>query len=483
MNAEVLTASAAVAAAQESPAAFVSLCLSREVSMLQRELLNHALVNHSWYAELPRGHAKTSTGAYLVAWWLGVRPETRFKIVGQNDEAASATTRFIREIVRSQAFRATFPHVRLKPGEDTVMSWSVTAPGLPARRDPSVQGSGVFGRTGGRADVLWFDDICDLRNSVLQPALRSQVKEAVANIWMPMLDPSASHPSRTWRTATPFHTDDLTADWRRAHGDEGTLLRRPCVGPISPWPEVFTPPVLEAKRTEMGAMAYARAYELVPLSSDLLVFRPEWIQHYRYEELPTVTRTIAAIDWGYGKKEQERDDPDYSVCLIGEVDSRRHLYLTDILRVRESFPVFARQAAALLERRGASAVLAECNGPQKGIFDQFRDMTNQPMVAVERTTDKHMRAAGSQPFVEQGRLHFPVDASGKILPAFQVVCDEMLAFPAGSHDDTVDTVVDLCGEAVRGTLSAEEKMPKRIERPDAIGRMFSARSAKRPFFT
>ncbi len=75
----------AVQAARESPAAFVALCLGKPVSGLQRDLLTHALSNLSWYAELPRGHAKTSTLSYLTAWWLGVRPDTRFKIVSQND--------------------------------------------------------------------------------------------------------------------------------------------------------------------------------------------------------------------------------------------------------------------------------------------------------------------------------------------------------------------------------------------------------------
>ena len=469
----------AVQAARESPAAFVALCLGKPVSGLQRDLLTHALSNLSWYAELPRGHAKTSTLSYLTAWWLGVRPDTRFKIVSQNDEAATGTTRFIRDIVRSPAFRAVFPEVRLADGVDTVTAWSVTAAGMPSRRDPSVQGSGVFGRTGGRADVIWLDDICDLRNAVLQPTLRAQVKEAVANIWLPMLDPAATHPSRVWRTATPFHTDDITAEWRRSHEADQTLLRRPCEGVRSPWNEVFTPDILSAKRTEMGPMAYARAYELVPLSSDLLVFRAEWFGYY--QQLPTVTRTIAAVDWGYGRKAQDRDDPDYSVCIVGEIDSNRDLYLTDILRIREPFPEFARQAAALLRRRGASVVLAEANGPQKGIFDQFRELTSQPMLAVERTTDKHIRAAGSQPFVQQGKLRFPTDEGGRVALAFQPVIDELLAFPAGAHDDTVDCIVDMCGEAVRGTLSTSDMRVSRIERPDAIGRMFKSNTRK-PFF-
>lgn len=477
-----ISPSEAVSAARDNPAAFLALCLGRPVSDLQRDLLAHALANGSWYAELPRGHAKTSTLAYLTAWWLGVRPDTRFKVVSQNDEAATATTRFIREVVRSAAFRAVFPHVTLKEGEDTVTAWSVRAAGMTPRKDPSVQGSGVFGRTGGRADVIWLDDICDLRNAVLQPALREQVKEAVANIWLPMLDPSATHPPRVWRTATPFHTDDITAQWRRTHEADATLLRRPCTDTESPWPQVFTPKVLAARRAEMGPMAFARAYELIPLSSDLLVFQPGWIRHYRPAELPQVTRTIAAVDWGYGRKAQDRDDPDYSVCIVGEIDHARNLWITDILRIREPFPVFAQQAAALLSRRGASVVLAEANGPQRGIFDQFAAMTSQPMLAVERVADKHIRAAGAQPFVSGGKLLFPTDEQGRVRGDLQPVIDEMLAFPAGSHDDTVDCIVDMCGEAVRGSLSTAETAVRRIEKPDAIGRMFGAKAPRRPFF-
>ena len=179
----------AAEAARANPAAFLALALGRPISPLQRDLISHALQHNSWYAELPRGHAKTSTLSYLIAWWLGVRPETRVKVVSQNDEAAASTTRFLRDIIRSPTFRAVFPDVSLKTSEDTVTAWSVAAAGVASRCDASVQGSGVFGRTGGRADLIWFDDICDLRNSVLQPALRAQVKEAVANIWMPMLDP------------------------------------------------------------------------------------------------------------------------------------------------------------------------------------------------------------------------------------------------------------------------------------------------------
>jgi predicted phage terminase large subunit-like protein len=476
--AKALTPPEAIQGARDDPVDFLALMLERRVADLQEELILHAADHESWYAELPRGHAKTSTLTYLAAWWLGHRPSTRLKLIGSNDDGAAATSRFLRDIIRSPRYRAVFPHVALKPGEDTVMAWSVTAPGLPARRDPSVQASGVFGRTGGRADILWLDDICDLRNAVLQPALRAQVKEAVANIWLPMLDPSSPHPTRLWRSATPFHTDDITADWRRECARDGTLLRRPCVGTESPWPEVFTRKVLEQKRRDFGPMAYARAYELVPLSSDLLVFRPEWIKFHT--ELPLGCRTVAAIDWGYGRRRQDRDDPDWSVCIVGEVSMDRNLHLTDVLRVRESFPEFARLARELVERRGAAMVLAEANGPQKGVFDQFRESCRQPVVAVERSTDKHLRAAASQPFVAAGKLSFPQGQNGQVAQAFAPVVDEMLSFPAGSHDDCVDCVVDLCTLASQGAIVSQGGAMTVATRAE---RIFGNRGIKRRMFT
>ena len=478
-QAKGLTPAEAVSAARDNPAAFIALCIGKPVSSLQRELLAHALQHHAWYAELPRGHAKTSTLSYLAAWWLGKRPATRFKLIGSNDDAANATSRFLRDIIRSPVYRAVFPAITLKPGEDRVEAWSIAAPGLVARRDPSVQASGIFGRTGGRADILWPDDVCDLRNAVLQPALRAQVKEAMANIWLPMLDPSAAHPGRLWRSATPFHTDDITADWRRECEADGTLLRRPCTGMVSPWPEVFTEGILAGKRRGMGPMAYARAYELVPLSSDLLVFRPEWLRYYRRGTTPIGARPVAAIDWGYGRKRQERDDPDYSVCIVGDVCHGRNLYVTDILRVRESFPDFARMAAELVERRGCATVFAEANGPQKGVFDQFRSMCRQPVIAVERTSDKHLRAASAQPFVEQGKLYLPQGPNGEVEEQFRCVVDELLSFPAGTHDDTVDAVVDLCTAAANGTVVTSGGAVTLSTQPT---RMFDSRGVRRRMF-
>ena len=481
-----MTPSQALDEARRNPLAFISLVMQRPIGPIHALLVSYLLDERDCYCELPRGHGKTTTGALTCAWLLGHYPHLRVKILGSTDGEASKTAGMIREIIESDRYRAVFPHTRIKPLDTSKAKWRLVG-AREGARDATVEAMGVMGRAGGRFDLLWTDDISDLRNAVLIPAERDKVKEAYNSNWMPMRDIASGGPfvPRVWNTATPYHTDDITGDLRRIHRDSGTMLRLPCRVEggqrVSPWPEIFGTEALDAQYNRMGAMAYARAYELVPLSSDLLIFRPEWFGYYKPAEAPRVSRTVAAIDWGYGRAEQSRASPDYSVCIVGEIDYDRNLYLTDVLRVREAFPTFARMVGSLLERRGVSVVMAEANGPQRGIFDQFTTMTNFPTVAVERQHDKHLRAAASQPFVQSGKLKFPTDDTGKILPSFQPVLDEMTAFPAAAHDDTVDVVVDLCAEATRGSLTKTDLAAVRIAKPDPSA-FFKQVRAKRPLF-
>lgn len=478
----LLEAKTAVETARLNPAAFVAMVTGHRPPPLQYRIIAHVLRNRSFYIELPRGHMKTTTLAAMMAWYIGTFPDDRNKVISQNDEVAFKTVGYVRQIVEGNVFREVFPDCY--PVDDGASRLTVRR--SKAMRDPTLEGSGVFGRASGRADRIWFDDVADLRNSILQPALRDQVREAVRNNWLPMLDYSRLREPSVWRSNTPYHDADITADWRKIHADKGTLLREPCVGLRSPWSEVFTESVLADKRAEMGPIGYARAYELVPLSSEVFVFRPEWLQDSAYspDEMPNVSRTVAALDWGYSTKERGKEDPDYSVLVIAEMDGRGHCYLTDILRVRESFPTFAKEAAAMLMRRKCSAVIAETNGPQRGIADAFQESTGILVVSATRSSDKMLRAASVQPYVMAKKLHVPKDGTGSIRADFAPLFEEMLAFPAGAHDDCVDVAVDLCAEAPKHIgNSLAMPMVAKIDRPDPVRAIFGKTSPKRGMFT
>jgi hypothetical protein len=66
---------------------------------------------------------------------------------------------------------------------------------------------------------------------------------------------------------------------------------------------------------------------------------------------------------------------------------------------------------------------------------------------MARTKDKITRASEAQPAVEQGKLRLRCRPDGGLEPSMQPIRDEMIAFPAAEHDDTVDGVVDLLEHA------------------------------------
>jgi predicted phage terminase large subunit-like protein len=395
---------------------------------------------------MPRGHGKSVQLGIRQAWEIGRNPSIRIKHIGQTVAKAQEQIRMVVQIMRSEVYGIVFPDIKMvKPDPSTDGSNEIVVKSPSMHRDATMQAANIFGRAGGRADLLCGDDVCDLRNSILVPAERAKVKEAWRNNWLPMRDFSAGRP-RTWRLFTPYHNDDLTADWKRAAEQDGSLFWKPCRGFESPWGEVFTPEVLESQRREMGPLGYARAYELIPISQDSLIFRPEWIEAGFYANDPSEYaqnngRVVAAIDWAFTEKRDESGD--YSVCVIALIDKDANCWVLECLRVQATFPDFMRRAVDACERLGVSQILAEGNGPQAGLCQQLAQSTRIPVLKIARTKDKVTRASEAQPMVEQGRLRLRCRADGRLEPSQEPIRDEMVAFPAGEHDDTVDAVVDL----------------------------------------
>ena len=404
------------------------------------------------YVELPRGHGKTSNMAARVAWEIGKNPEIRVKIVACTDDEASKTVTMIRKLVESDEYRKVFPNIEA----DNSASWGNTAFTVKRARlirDPTVEAVSVFGRAGGRSDLLVADDICDLRNAVQQPSLREQVKESWKTIWMPTLDRSVANP-RVWKFGTPYHVADITAEWRAYHKERGGLFRRPVSAYRGPWPEVFTPELLEDLRAKLGPIAYARSYELSPVSSDQLVFDHWWLDRSFYEgQIPEFVRAtgqpIAATDFAFSDKTVKKGDPDYSVLVTGIRSMDGYCYIDRVIRARVPFPEWTRICARECRQQNISVLMAEGNGPQAGLVQQLAMCCETTsVVPLTRTKDKLSRASEKQSFVESGKLRLRGER-GSVCREHAIMYEEMTTFPAGDHDDTVDAAVDLMEACVR----------------------------------
>jgi predicted phage terminase large subunit-like protein len=447
---------------RESAHWFVPYVLGFENAPMHDEMQWHLDESENAYFELPRAHGKTNQMAGRVAWEVGNDPLLRVKIVGSSDDEATKTVTLIRKIVESEEFRKVFPEVEPDSGS-TWGNTSFTVKRSRFLRDPTVESVSVFGRAGGRSDLLVGDDICDLRNSIQQPAMREQVKEAWKTIWLPTLDRSARR-VRQWKFGTPYHVADITADWRQYHADEGGLFRRPVVGLDSPWPEAYPPELMAKLRKEYGPISYSRAFELSPVSSDQLVYDHVWLDRSLYEgAIPDHVRAtgqvIAATDFAFSEKTMKKGDPDWSVLIVGHRSMDGYMYVDRVVRARVSFPEWCRICARECRSCGVSVLMAEGNGPQAALVQQLAQSCDATsVIPMVRTRDKLTRASEKQAFVESGRFRLRGE-KGRVCREHLSVYDEMTTFPAGDHDDTVDAAVDLmeaCSRAGYGLVAVPE---------------------------
>jgi len=445
------------------PAWFIQYVMGVQNARLHDDIQAFLTETPDGYVEIPRNHGKTMQIAGRYAWEIGNNPDIRIKNVGSTDGESEKTVAMVKAMMETDRYKEVFPEIEPDP-----LTWGKTAITVKRKkmvRDPTLEAVGIMGRAGGRSDILCFDDICDLKNSVQQPALREAVKDSYKSLWLPTLDPTTPNP-RLWRFATPWHIDDLTAEWRKRLEPKGCLLRRPCIetpaGDESPWPEVFTRQLLAERREEYGPVAYSRAYLLRPISSDEIVFPAEWFDRsmYRAFEIPKSVVDggirIASIDWAFSKKSMGKPVPDWSVFLVGLRDLTGTLWAERLFRVRTPFPEFCRLVASNARSLGVRQIIAEANGPQAGLVQQLREAVHIPVTDALRQVDKYSRACEKQTFVESGRFRLPRGGDGQVLGEFRAMYDEVTTFPASEKDDLTDSMVDLITLANRQGYGSSE---------------------------
>jgi predicted phage terminase large subunit-like protein len=461
-----------------SPNWFATYVLGFEQGRIHKRIHDHLGTHQNCYIELPRGHGKTSQMAARCAWEIGRNPDIRIKYIQQSDRDSSKTTALVKNILVSPKYQAVFPNIQ--PDTDFWGNTDFRVRCGSWQRDSTMEAKGIFGRAGGRADILIADDICDLRNTIQQPSLRNLVKEFWSTNWLPMRDFASGKQPQTWKIGTCYHVDDITADWRKQHQGDESLLRLPVKGFDSPWPEEITPERLEEIREEIGPIAFARSFELTPISSETIIFSGDWLINAYYDaslELRQPGEMVAAFDFAFSDA-RSGGDPDYSVCLVAWMTHDNHIYLVDMLRVRASFPDFSRRALGLCNHYSVARAIGEANGPQKGLVQQLNEESRFPIMPAKRVTDKITRAAARQAFVESGRLHLPLeetqDAPGVKVAhkaVFSPLFEEMSSFPVAGHDDTVDAAIDLMDLA---SSSKPPPKPVRIKRPTDLGRIYGS---------
>ena len=162
----------------------------------------------------PWGHGKSVQRiAARAAWIIAQDPDLRILILTNSDENAGGRIRLIRDIIESTRYMLLFPHVKYRRSPADLRLYMQRQRGG-AAADPSIAARTVMSAgTGVRADVLLVDDVADLHNSVLKPAEREKVCQAVEGVWQSRIVPRKPGETRVWvgyeeHIGTRWHDED-----------------------------------------------------------------------------------------------------------------------------------------------------------------------------------------------------------------------------------------------------------------------------------
>lgn len=213
-----------------------------------------------------RDAGKTQHLIGRALWEMGNNPNILIKIVTETEDLAGKILSLINiTIQQNERLREVFPRLLPALGQ-TWTKYALTIERPTPSKDATVEGAGIMsGTTGGRADLIFFDDVCGMRNTLYLPRLREQVKEAFFSNWLNIV---GGPEGRWFVVGTPWHIEDLITEIRNNHNIP--KCREWWVGDNyeSPWPERYPPSYFKARLQLLKQRHYNRAYRGLAISDE-----------------------------------------------------------------------------------------------------------------------------------------------------------------------------------------------------------------------
>lgn len=194
----------------------------------------------------------TGASTYIIGNW----PEVRMKVICNAFDLAKDTVAAARRIIDwDPDYAAVFPDIvavdeKKKGGRRRTEEWSGSKFRVRSKsfsRDATMQAFGILATGAGRRmDVGLIDDPCDFSNTLLKPALRPKVLDAILSTWTGRL----SEYGFLLCITTVWHTDDAIAHlyknqgwaWleQAVSGDQTEIISRII---LPGWGEAELPPI------------------------------------------------------------------------------------------------------------------------------------------------------------------------------------------------------------------------------------------------
>lgn len=492
---EDVLAFAQVMAPNEKPAAHHIVMARFFMALAQGRIRNLMLF-------LPPRAAKSLYAKYFCAWMLGRVTDTKIVHVTHTGPLADVVGYDIRNLINSPDFPFD---LSVAADRAARTDWQTTAGGL--YYGTSMSG----GPTGRPANLLVIDDPLtnaqDADSDLIRNRQWTEYERGMASRLQPWADGT---PPKQLVVMTRWNEDDLAGrhlperfDGRsgkytsRATGEEWVVCSMPARAEHKNdllkrepgewlWPERFGDDSAWAVAEKLGGRTWSSLYQQRPAPEEGAMIRREWMRFYDKPPKLDELEIYGASDFAVTAASKSRD-PDYTVHMIFGVARGWDVYLLDMWRGRTTSDVWVdayldlaelwkpliwgEEAGQIISGVGP---LLEQRSRERSVWIARRQYVSKQSKGVRAGEMASHSATTLMGMLSRGKWHLPRHTDA--LPAkamwrsspdqfgsVETVKREMLQFPAGRHDDTVDPqslFARMLGEIIEGRVPAtEEKIP------------------------
>ncbi len=386
----------------------------------------------------PRSLKSIAASVAFPAWLLGQDPRGHVVAVSYAEALSEKLALDCQKVLEAPWYKVAFPLARIAKRRSARADFETTRGG--GRFSTSVGGA-LTGRGG---DIIIIDDP-HKPEEVASEAKRTAVLDWYQSTLLSRLNDPQTGPIVLIQQR--LHEADLAGvlleqgGW--THLDLPAIAEEVCKIDLG-WrgevkrregnllhPQRLPRDLLERRQAELGSYVFAAQYQQRPAPLGGGLVRWEWFQTYEARPDPAPGDRIVQ-SWDTASKADEAND--YSVCSSWLVrDSSA--WLTDVYRAKLEFPALRRRIEVEARRQGAQLILLEEAGSGIQLIQDLKANTSLSVKGIIPKDDKATRMLSVSHMIEAGRIAVPSDAPW--LAAFQ---REVTLFPAGKHDDQVDSL-------------------------------------------
>jgi len=388
----------------------------------------------------PRMGKSQMISIYYPAWYLGKHPDHKVIVASHTADLAVVMARKVRNLINTPEYKTIFPNTSIASDAKAAAQWNTTKGG-------EYFAIGVGGALAGRgAHLIIADD----------PLSEQDIKAGNTS----SLDSTYEWFSAGLRTRlmpegkicvlhTRWHQRDLIGrlikdSAMNEGGDKYETFEFPAIlnegteEEKSIWPEQWTLESLQQTRASMHHIMwqwYAQ-YQQNPTAAEAAIIKRDWIRWWEKDDPPRIDFIVQAFDTALTTKQRS----DYSVChtwgvFESDEDGTQNVILLNKVKGKYEFPELKQMAHDQFKEWQPDSVIVEAKASGQPLIDEMR----RSGIFVQdfspgKGQDKIARLNAVADMFASGHVWFPENAWAS------ATVEEILAFPAGEHDDEVDTM-------------------------------------------